>query len=51
MGPGGLLQGLAKGVLESALAAELDEHLGYGPTTLPAITAATPAAASGLRRS
>jgi putative transposase len=31
VGPGGLLQGLAKGVLESALEAELDEHLGYGP--------------------
>lgn len=31
VGPGGLLQELAKGVLESALEAELDEHLGYGP--------------------
>jgi putative transposase len=31
VGPGGLLQSLAKGVLESALEAELDEHLGYGP--------------------
>lgn len=31
VGPGGLLQDLAKGVLESALEAELDEHLGYGP--------------------
>jgi putative transposase len=31
VGPGGLLASLAKGVLESALEAELDEHLGYGP--------------------
>jgi len=31
VGPGGLLAGLAKGVLESALEAELEEHLGYGP--------------------
>lgn len=31
VGPGGLLAGLAKTVLESALEAELDEELGYGP--------------------
>jgi putative transposase len=31
VGPGGLLQGLTKTVLESALDAELSEHLGYGP--------------------
>ncbi len=29
-GPGGLLTGLIKQVLERGLAAELDEHLGYG---------------------
>jgi transposase-like protein len=31
VGPGGLLQGLAKTVIESALEAELTEHVGYGP--------------------
>src|SRR6202022_1640119 len=31
VGPGGLLQGLPKTVLEAALDAELREHLGYGP--------------------
>ena len=31
VGPGGLLQGLTKTVLESALEAELSEHLGYEP--------------------
>ena len=31
VGPGGLLQGLAKTVLESALEAELSDHLGYEP--------------------
>jgi putative transposase len=31
VGPGGLLQDLAKRVLESGLEAEFDEHLGYGP--------------------
>jgi putative transposase len=31
VGPGGLLQGLTKRVLESALEAELSEHLGYEP--------------------
>ena len=29
VGPGGLLTGLTKTVLETALEAELDEHLGY----------------------
>ena len=29
VGPGGLLTGLTKQVLETALEAELDEHLGY----------------------
>ena len=29
MGPGGLLAGLTKTVLESALEAELTEHVGY----------------------
>jgi putative transposase len=31
VGPGGLLQGLAKTVIESALEAELTEHVGYRP--------------------
>ena len=31
VGPGGLLAGLTKTVLESALDGELTEHLGYGP--------------------
>ena len=31
VGPGGLLQGLAKTVIESALEAELTEHVGYKP--------------------
>ncbi len=31
VGPGGLLAGLTKTVLESALAAELTEHVGYEP--------------------
>src|SRR5712691_8896239 len=29
VGPGGLLTGLTKSVLESALEVEMDEHLGY----------------------
>lgn len=31
VGPGGLLAGLTKNLLESALEAELDDHVGYGP--------------------
>jgi len=31
VGPGGLLAGLTKTVLESALEAELTEHVGYDP--------------------
>ena len=31
VGPGGLLAGLTKTVLESALEGELTEHLGYDP--------------------
>ena len=31
VGPGGLLGGLTKSVLEAGLETELDEHLGYGP--------------------
>lgn len=34
-GPGGLLSGLTRQVLESALEAELTEHLGYGPGGVP----------------
>jgi putative transposase len=32
VGPGGLLTGLAKTVLETALEAEMAEHLGYAST-------------------
>jgi hypothetical protein len=31
VGPGGLLAGLTKNLLESALEAELEDHVGYGP--------------------
>jgi len=35
-GPGGLLTGLTRQVLESALEAELTEHLGHAPGGVPA---------------
>jgi putative transposase len=50
VGPGGLLTGLTKTVLETALDAELSEHLGLTSTTRPAATAATPATAPEPRR-
>ncbi len=45
VGPGGLLAGLTKTVLETALEAELTEHLGYehGGTPGAAVEAASPA--------
>jgi hypothetical protein len=50
VGPGGLLAGSTKTVLESALDGELAEHLGYDPYDRPAITAATPGTGPGRRR-
>ena len=38
VGPGGLLTGLTKTVLETALEAEMGEHLGYGAIETPAST-------------
>jgi transposase-like protein len=50
VGPGGLLTGLTKTVLETALEAEMSEHLGYDSTTRWAATGGTPATAPGPRR-
>ena len=50
VGLGGLLSGLTKTVLESALEAELDEHLGYPSTRSRGATRATRATGSGRRR-
>ena len=48
LGPGGLLSGLTKTVLETALDTEMTGHLGYA--ALLAAMAATPATARGPRR-
>lgn len=48
-GPGGLLGGLTKRVLETALEGEMDEHLGIPSTTRPAGTTATPGTANAPR--
>jgi len=45
VGPGGLLAGLTKTVLEAALEADMAEHRGYDEQTRPAVTAATPVTA------
>ena len=50
VGENGLLGGLTKLVLESALEGEMTEHLGYDKHDRPAATAATPATARGPRR-
>ena len=50
VGPGGLLTGLTKTVLETALEAEMTEHLGYDKHDPRAATARTPATAPGPRR-
>ena len=42
--------GLTKTVLETAVAAELSEHLGYDSTSRSGVTAGTPATGLGLRR-
>ena len=49
IGPGGLT-GLTKSVLETALEAELSEHLGYEQYAAAAGTAGTPATAPERRR-
>jgi hypothetical protein len=41
---------MTKHVLETALDAEMTEHLGYESTTRPATAAATPATAPGPKR-
>jgi len=51
VGPGGLLTDLTKSVLETALEAAMDDHLGYANTRRRAVTAAIPATAPGSRRS
>ena len=51
VGPGGLLTGLTKTVLETALEREISEHLGYDKHDSAAATAATPATATGPRPS
>jgi hypothetical protein len=50
VGPGGLLSQLTKRVLETALDAEMTDHLGYDKHDQPAATAATPATGCGRRR-
>ena len=50
VGPNGLLSQLTKRVLETALEAEMSEHLGYDSTTQWAAITATPATVSGRRR-
>ena len=49
VGPGGLLTGLTKTVLETALEAEMSEHLGYDKHD-PAVTAVTLVTASAPKR-
>lgn len=48
--PGGLLTGLTKTVLETALEAEMAEHLGYDKHDPAAGTGRTPAMAPAPRR-
>jgi hypothetical protein len=50
VGPGGLLTGLTKTVLETALGGGDDRAPGLRPTTPRAATAGTPATAPGRRR-
>ena len=50
VGPKGLLNHLTKNVLETALEAEMTDHLGMTSTTRPGATAAIPATAPGPRR-
>jgi putative transposase len=50
VGPGGLLTDLTKTVLETALEAELEDHLGYAKHAAEGRDKATPATASVRRR-
>ena len=50
VGPGGLLTGLTKTVLETALEAELSEHLGYDKHDPAGRNRGTRATAPGRRR-
>jgi len=50
VGPGGLLAGLTKQVLEAGLEVEMDEHLGYAKHAVKAATMATRATAHARRR-
>ena len=50
VGPDGLLSQLTKRVLETALEAEMTDHLAMTNTTGPGVTTATPATESGPRR-
>ena len=50
VGPGGLLAGLTKRVLESALEAEMTEHVGYEPYDPAGHHWATAATGRGPRR-
>ena len=50
VGPGGLLSGLTRRVLEVALEGEMTEHVGYEATTGPGITRVIAATGLGLRR-
>jgi putative transposase len=50
VGPGGLLAGLTKTVLETALEAELTDHLGYEKHDPVAVTGRIPATGPGPRR-
>lgn len=50
VGPDGLLNRLTKNVLESALEAEMDEHLGYEKRDVSAAGAGTPATAPARKQ-
>ena len=50
VGPNGLLNQLTKNVLETALEAEMSEHLGYDRHDPAGRAAVTPATAPGRRR-
>ena len=50
VGPNGLLNQLTKNVLETALEAEMAEHLGYDKHDVPGAAAGTPATGPGRRR-
>ena len=51
VGPDGLLSGLTKRVLETALEEELTDHLGYEPYDRPVTIPGAPVSALGRRRS